>query len=170
MLPRDLRYSRRKFLASAAAATLGSGLAHRPAGASVAPPPPREGRAPIAVLATVYRPLPYAYPLVGRFLHGYRRGDEQHVPAQYVHSLWVEQAPENDLSRELARAFDFRRARTVREALLDDHGRLAVEGVLIVGEHGNYPRNEKGQILYPRAEIFDQVVEAFRQVGRSVPV
>src|SRR5262245_39059011 len=131
MLPRDLRYSRRKFLASAAAATLGSGLAHRPAGASAAPPP-RAGRAPIAVLATVYRPLSYAYHLVGRFLHGYPRGGEQHVPAQYVHSLWVEQAPENDLSRELARAFDFRRARTVREALLDDHGRLAVEGVLII--------------------------------------
>lgn len=170
MLPRDLRYSRRKFLASAAAATLGSGLAHRPAGASAALPPPRAGRAPIAILATVYRPLSYAYHLVGRFLHGYARGGEQHVPAQYVHSLWVEQAPENDLSRELARAFDFRRARTVRDALLDDHGRLAVEGVLIVGEHGNYPRNEKGQILYPRAELFEQVTDAFRDAGRSVPV
>jgi hypothetical protein len=170
MLPRDLRYSRRKFLASAAAATLGSGLTHRPAGASATPPPPKAGRAPIAVLATVYRPLSYAYHLVGRFLHGYPRGGEQHVPGQYVHSLWVEQSPENDLSRELARAFDFRRARTVRDALLDDNGRLAVEGVLIIAEHGNYPRNEKGQILYPRAELFEQVTDAFRHAGRSVPV
>ncbi|HTK78120.1 MAG TPA: hypothetical protein VL371_22830 [Gemmataceae bacterium] len=170
MLPRDLRYSRRKFLASAAAATLGSGLAHRPTDASVTSPPSHAGRAPIAVLATVYRPLSYAYHLVGRFLHGYPRGGEQHVPAQYVHSLWVEQAPENDLSRELARLFDFRRARTVRDALLDDQGRLAVEGVLIIGEHGNYPRNEKGQILYPRAELFEQVTDVFRQTGRSVPV
>jgi hypothetical protein len=169
MLPRDLRYSRRKFLASAAAATLGSGLAHRPAGASIAPPP-RTGRAPIAVLATVYRPLSYAYHLVGRFLHGYPRGGEQHVPAQYVHSLWVEQTPENDLSRDLARAFDFRRARTVRDALLDENGRLAVDGVLIIAEHGNYPRNEQGQILYPRAELFGQVTDVFSQTGRSVPV
>src|SRR5205823_3166659 len=47
---------------------------------------------------------------------------------------------------------------------------LAVEGVLIIGEHGNYPRNENGQILYPRAELFEQVVNVFRQIGRSVPV
>jgi hypothetical protein len=134
------------------------------------PAPPRTGRAPIAVLATVYRPLSYAYHLVGRFLHGYPHGGGQHLPAQYVHSLWVEQAPENDLSRELARTFDFRRARIFRDALLDEQGRLAVEGVLIIAEHGNYPRNEKGQILYPRAELFDQVTDAFRAAGRSVPV
>src|SRR5262245_12834271 len=132
MLPRDLRYSRRKFLASAAAVTLGSGLdPRRAAAAANAVTPRRDGRAPIAVLTTVYRPLSYAYHLVGRFLHGYLRDGDLHVPAQYVHSVWVEQAPENDLSRELATKFDFRRARTVREALLDPAGRLAVEGVLI---------------------------------------
>ncbi len=168
MLPRDQRCSRRKFLASAAALTFGSGL---PAGAksASAPAPRRDGRAPIAVLGTVYRPLSYLYHLAGRFLHGYPRDGRHHLPAQYVHSLWVEQAPENDLSREVCREFDIRRARTVREALLDGD-RLAVEGVLIVAEHGNYPRNDKGQILYPRYEIFEQVVQVFRQVGRSVPV
>jgi hypothetical protein len=42
--------------------------------------------------------------------------------------------------------------------------------VLIIGEHGRYPRNEKGQILYPRYEFFQQVAEVFRRSGRSVPV
>jgi hypothetical protein len=172
MLPRDLRYSRRKFLASAAALTLGSGL---PAGAAPAPargsaPATRDGRAPLAVLGTVYRPLSYLYHLAGRFLHGYPRDGQHHSPAQYVHSLWVEQAPENDLSREVCRKYNIQRARTVRDALLDADGRLAVAGVLIAAEHGNYPRNDKGQILYPRYEIFEQVVAAFRQAGRSVPV
>src|SRR5436190_507159 len=163
MLPRDLRYSRRKFLASAAALTLGSGM---PAGAA----PARDGRAPLAVLGTVYRPLSHLYHLAGRFLHGYPHDGQHHLPAQFIHSLWVEQAPENDLTREVCRSFDIRRARTVREALLDADGRLAVAGVLIVAEHGNYPRNDKGQVLYPRYEIFEQVVAAFRQAGRSVPV
>jgi hypothetical protein len=168
MTPRDLRCSRRKFLASAAALTLGSGL---PAGTAPAPRSAarRDGRSPLAVLGTVYRPLSHLYHLAGRFLHGYPRDGQHHLPAQYVHSLWVEQAPENDLSREVCRAFDVRRARTVREALLDGD-RLVVEGVLIVAEHGNYPRNDKGQILYPRFEIFEQVVDAFRKAGRSVPV
>jgi hypothetical protein len=51
-----------------------------------------------------------------------------------------------------------------------DGDKLAVEGVLLIAEHGNYPRNEKGQILYPRWEMFQQIVEAFRKAGRSVPV
>src|SRR3954449_4911666 len=123
MLPRDLRYSRRNFLASAAALTLGSGL---PAKAAARGPVARDGRAPLAVLGTVYRPLSYLYHLAGRFLHGYPRDGQHHLPTQYVHSLWVEQVPENDLTREVCRAFDVRRARTVRDALLDADGRLAV--------------------------------------------
>jgi len=39
-----------------------------------------------------------------------------------------------------------------------------------VGEHGRYPRNEKGQHLYPRFEFFQQIVKVFESSGRSVPV
>jgi len=167
MLPRDIRYSRRKFLASAAALTMGGGLSAQAVSKGT---PSRDGRAPLAVLGTVYRPLSYLYHLAGRFLHGYPRNGQHHLPAQYVHSLWVDQAPENDLSREVCRKFGIRRTRTVSDALLEADGRLAVRGVLIVAEHGNYPRNDKGQILYPRYEIFEQVVDAFRRAGASVPV
>jgi hypothetical protein len=41
---------------------------------------------------------------------------------------------------------------------------------MIVGEHGEYPRNEKGQILYPRYEWFKQCVDVFEKDGRAVPV
>jgi hypothetical protein len=40
----------------------------------------------------------------------------------------------------------------------------------VVGEHGRYPRNEKGQTRYPRYEFFQKIVEVFRTSGRSVPV
>ena len=72
MLDRQLRCSRRKFLASAAALTLGAGMA---AGRDVQPArpgrPSTEGRKPLAVVTTVYRPLSHAYHIAGRFLHGY---------------------------------------------------------------------------------------------------
>jgi hypothetical protein len=42
--------------------------------------------------------------------------------------------------------------------------------VLLIGEHGNYKRNEKGQILYPRHEWMEQIVSVFRQTGQVVPV
>jgi hypothetical protein len=45
-----------------------------------------------------------------------------------------------------------------------------VDGVLLIGEHGNYRRNEKGQTQYPRYEFFQQIVNVFRSSGRSVPV
>ncbi len=180
MRDRDLRCSRRKFLASAAALTLTGGLA---SGADANKSSPgafrtrparlgREGRKPIAVLCTVYRPLSHAFHIAGRFLDGYARDGQLHVPGYYVRSLCVDQTPDNDLSRSIARKYDVRVARTVRsipEALLDGD-KLAVDGVLVIGEHGNYPLNDRGQILYPRLEMMEQVVAAFRKAGRSVPV
>src|SRR5262249_30323991 len=149
--------------AGAPAAQTGAGFRAR------APRPAAAGRRPLAVACTVYRPLSHAALLAGRFLYGYARDGALHVPGQYVHSLYVEQTPENDLSREVGKDFDVRVTRSLADALTDGD-RLAVDGVLLVAEHGNYPRNDKGQILYPRYEFFEQVVGVFRRVGRSVPV
>lgn len=179
MNDRNLRCSRRKFFAQAAALTLAGGLHGSasakdvsPAGALFTRPakPSTEGRKPIAVIATVYRPLAHAYHIGGRFLHGYAHNGQLHLPKQYVRSLHVDQAPENDLSRELAREFDFQATRTVADALTLGTDKLAVDGVLLIGEHGNYPRNDRGQILYPRYELMEQIVDVFRKTGKSVPV
>src|SRR5947199_7370921 len=129
MLDRHLRCSRRKFLASAAALTLTGGIGRgddpaAPAGNRGFTPPPVQGRKPLAVVTTVYRPLSHAYHIAGRFLYGYARGGQTHVPRHYVHSLYVDQTPENDLSRELAREHGVRVTRSVADALLED-GKLA---------------------------------------------
>jgi hypothetical protein len=186
MEDRQQRCSRRKFLASAAALTLASGVTPAAAEPQTALPlsrtrpakPSNKGRKPLAVLTTVYRPLSHAYHIAGRFLIGYPRGGQLHVPQHYIHSMYVDQTPENDLADDVARKFGVRvrrrsssvsLARGVEEALTLD-GKLAVEGVLLVAEHGNYPRNELGQILYPRLELMEQVANVFRKTGKSVPV
>lgn len=176
MLDRQVRCSRRKFLASAAALGVastapGEARPEAPAGKSRvgAAKPSTDGRKPLAVVTTVYRPLSHAYHIAGRFLHGYRRGGEMHVPRHFVQAMHVEQMPENDVSRDLAKEFGFRQASTVKDALVEN-GKLAVDGVLLIGEHGNYPRNEKGQILYPRFELFGQIIAAFRMTGQTCPV
>ena len=43
-----------------------------------------------------------------------------------------------------------RLAPTIADALTDGGRTLSVDGILLIGEHGTYPRNEKGQTLYPR--------------------
>jgi hypothetical protein len=179
MQDRHLRCSRRKFLASAAALTIAGGMDGRadqtdkaPAtGIRTRPPKPtKEGRKPIAVLTTVYRPLSHSYHIGGRFMHGYVRDGQLHTPKHYVHSLYVDQKPDNDLSHEVSKDFGVRVSRCIENALLDDNDKLAVDGILLIGEHGNYPRNDKGQILYPRYEMMEQVVDVFRKTGRTVPV
>ncbi len=186
MEDRQQRCSRRKFLASAAALTLAGGVSAQSTEAQTALPlsrtrpakPSNKGRKPIAVLSTVYRPLSHAYHIAGRFLFGYARGGQLHVPKHYVHSLYVDQTPDNDLSEAVARKFGVRitrrtsgvsMARAVEQALTAN-GKLAVEGVLLIAEHGNYPRNDLGQILYPRLELMEQIANVFRKTGRSVPV
>jgi hypothetical protein len=59
---------------------------------------------------------------------------------------------------------------SIREALCLGGNTLAVDGVVIIGEHGRYPRNPRGQTLYPRYAWFKEVVRVFEESGRSVPV
>ena len=157
MLERELRLSRRRFLATSAAAIGAANTsADSQAAESESPPLSRtrpaklsiKGRKPLAVLTTVYRPLSHSYHIAGRFIHGYARGGKLHVPKHYVHSVFVHQTPENDLSKEIAKEHGIKVTRSVEEALTAGGKSLAVDGVLLIAEHGNYPLNDKGQILY----------------------
>jgi hypothetical protein len=170
--------SRRNFLQAAAGAAAAAGTARgqRPAAArtdrprSQPAPRPDRPRRLLAVVTTVYHYLSHAYHICGRFLHGYLRGGRMHYPDYAIAGMYVDQTPAGDLSRELARTHAFTRYPTVEGALTLGGDRLAVDGVLLIGEHGNYPYNERGQKLYPRYELFQRIVGVFRRSRRSVPV
>lgn len=131
-----------------------------------------ESEAPLrlAIVTTVYRYLSHGQHIGDRFLVGYPHDGEWHKPNIKVVSLYVDQKPDGDLSEERAKEFGFRVHPTIAEALCGGGNRLACDAVLIVGEHGDYPHNEKGQILYPRYEFFEQCVKVFKDSGRAVPV
>jgi hypothetical protein len=114
--------------------------------------------------------LSHAQHIGDRFLIGYPHEGQWHRPDMKVVSLYVDQKPDGDQSAERAREFGFTVYPTIAEALRVGGDKLAVDAVLIIGEHGNYPKNEKGQILYPRYEFFKQCVEVFEKDGRAVPV
>jgi hypothetical protein len=59
---------------------------------------------------------------------------------------------------------------SIRQALTLGGEELAVDGVLLIGEHGDYAWNEKGQHLYPRRYFFEQICGVLATSGRSVPV
>lgn len=124
----------------------------------------------IAIVTTVWRYLSHAQHIGDRFLVGYPRQGRWHRPPARVVSLYVDQKPAGDQSEDRAREFGFRVYPTIPEALRQGGDKLAVDAVLIIAEHGDYPRNELGQILYPRYEFFRQCVEVFEKDGRAVPV
>jgi hypothetical protein len=124
----------------------------------------------VAALVTCYWRMSHAEVIVGRLLRGYYYEGERCPPRVQVASLYVDQFPDNDMSRAEAEAHGVPIYGSIAEALRLGGERLAVDGVVIVGEHGVYPFNLKGQELYPRFHFFRQVVEVFRDEGRSLPV
>src|SRR5258706_681637 len=128
-------------------------------------------RPKLAAICTTYFKVSHAQHIVGRFLEGYGWNGTHHHPPMDLVSLYVNQIGKDDLSRErAARIPQMKMYPTIAEALTLGGSKLAVDGVVIIGEHGNYPKNAKGQTLYPRYNFFKQVVKDFEQSGRSVPV
>jgi hypothetical protein len=129
------------------------------------------GRPKIAAICTIYFKYSHAQHIVDRFLMGYGWNGTHHKPPFDLVSLWVDQTGDNDLSR--ARAAEFPTMKiypSIGEALTLGTGKLAVDGVLLIGEHGRYPRNERRQTRYPRYEFFREIVKVFETSGRGVPV
>lgn len=126
----------------------------------------------IAVVTTVYRRNSHSDVMVSRWIEPRPRDGEfgWARPRTRIASMFAAQFPEHDTARGLCAKHGIPLFDTVRGALTLGGDRLAVDGVLLIGEHGDYPLNEVGQKLYPRKELFDQIVAVFRREGRSAPV
>jgi hypothetical protein len=125
----------------------------------------------IAAIATIYFKYSHAQHIVDRFLEGYGWNARHHHPPMDLVSLFLDQRGENDISADRLERFPTMKLYpTIAEALTLGGSELAVDGVLLIGEHGKYGRNEKGQHLYPRYEFFQQIVAVYRASGRSAPL
>jgi hypothetical protein len=125
----------------------------------------------IAAIATIYFKYSHAQHIVDRFLEGYGWNGRHHHPPMDLVSLFVDQRGDNDVSADRLERFPTMKLYpTIAEALTLGGSALAVDGVLLIGEHGKYDRNEKGQRLYPRYEFFQQIVAVYRASGRAVPL
>src|SRR5262249_10160119 len=151
--------SRRTFLGVACASALTGRVAQA-----------AESRKKLAIVGTVYRKQSHLQHMADRFLVGYPKQGKWHEPELDVASLFVHQTPEGDLSQQRAKEFGFKIYPSIAEALRCGGDKLAVDGVLLIGEHGNYPRNKDHQTEYPRYEFFKEITEVFKKDGRSVPV
>ena len=127
-------------------------------------------RKKIAAISSTYNVRSHTDNFVTRFLEGYWINGQYYPPPCDIVSLYLDQTHPADIAHRLSSAYGFPIVPSIADALTLGTGKLAVDGVLTVCEHGEYPFNDKQQQLYPRYEFFEQVVDVFKKSGRSVPV
>jgi hypothetical protein len=154
--------SRRRFLTASAA------LLASPAWGQLVAPPASPKK--VAAVVSTYHRYSHADNIVTRFMEGFSIVGKSYPPPCKVASLWIDQVGETDIGRPLAKQWKIPVYPSIAEAMTCGGDKLAVDGVLLVAEQGDYPTNERGQILYPRRKFFEQVVKVFRDSKRSVPV
>jgi hypothetical protein len=124
----------------------------------------------IAAIVTTYFPSSHADVIVTKFLKGIPTDGALREPRVAVASLFMDQIDARDVGQSLASLHGVPLFQSIRAALTLGGDALAVDGVLLIGEHGDYPFDERGRHLYPRRHLFEQVAGVFAASGRSVPV
>jgi hypothetical protein len=119
----------------------------------------------IGAVITAYYRNSHADVFIGNMLRGYHWDGKHHESQLEIAAMHLEQAPANDIGRAEAAKHGIPMKSTVRDTIVS-----GIQGVALIGEHGDYPINEKGQKLYPRYELMEQIVNAYRETGRALPM
>ena len=124
----------------------------------------------VAVVATIYRPLAHADVIVTKFLKGMSTDEGLLAPEVDIVSMYIDHIMKDDIGVDMAAKYGVTIYPSIRSALHAGDNKLNVDAVLLVGEHGDYPWDEKGRHLYPRKHFFEQIAGVFGESGRAVPV
>ena len=127
-------------------------------------------RKKIAAIVTTYYPHSHADVIVTKFMKGFPADDGLRPPQVDLVSMYMDQISDRDVGVERAEEHGVKLYPSIPQALTLDGNELAVDGVLLIGEHGNYAWNEKNQHLYPRRFFLEQTCGVFASSGRSVPM
>ena len=146
--------TRRDFTASLAGA---AALAAAEGRAATGPPR-------IACILNTYFPNSHADVFLSRLLDGYRLNGAWRAPRLQPVSFYVDQFPSNDMARDQAAEYGIRIYPTVAEAI------QGVDGIAVIGEHGDYPRTRLGNFSYPRKRYFDEIAGVFERQRRVLPL
>jgi hypothetical protein len=115
-------------------------------------------------------PTSHADWIINKLLDGYWWHGAFTPSRVEVVSVYIHQLDTSLLGQKVCRTKNIPIYKTAGEAVTLGGSELAVDGVVIVCEHGNYPTDLKGHWLLPRWWIYSQVMKVFERSKRSVPV
>ncbi len=130
----------------------------------------REDAPKIGGVTTVYHHNSHADVLLSRMVQGKALDNDGPMPNMNLEAVYIDQFPDRDISRELEKTGHFKITKTVEDALTLGTGKLAVDGVMLVAEHGDYERSDTTQIVYPKRRLFTEILDVFDKSGKVVPV
>ena len=173
MMESHSRFTRREMLgvAGMAGLTAMAGMTPLAGTAASAVPQATQTRPRVACLATFWgAPGSHADWIICKLMDGYW-WQGAHTPSRIdVASVYIHQLDTSLLGQKICKAKQIPIHKTVSEAVTLGGTDLAVDGVVIVGEHGDYPTDLKGHWLLPRWWMYQQVIRVFERSKRSVPV
>jgi hypothetical protein len=126
--------------------------------------------AKIAALLTEYFRPAHADVVITKILEGYDLDGVQTESRISVASMYLEQVGDQDIGVGLAAKHRVPMFASIGEALAVGGTGVNVDGVILIGEHGEYYENELGQQLYPRRRFFEAAIAAMVSAGKFVPV
>jgi hypothetical protein len=124
----------------------------------------------MAAIVTVYTHNSHADLILSRLLQTDTLDGKGGDSPLKLASVYTDQKPDKDISRLLAASHRFRTSETIEDALTLGTGHLAVDGVLLIAEWGNYPQSSIGNTQYPKRRFWEETLKVFRESGRVVPV
>ena len=124
----------------------------------------------IAAIVTSYFPHSHAGVIVTKFLRGFCTDDGLIAPRTQIASLYIDQIHEHDIGLQLAHEFNIPVYESIRAAMTLGGDELAVDAVLLIGEHGDYPRSRLGQEMVPRRYFFEQISGVIAEGDHRIPV
>ncbi len=164
--------SRRNWLAGVAAAVSANGMGlfdSAPLLASTVTAPASTKTKSVAAILTAYEKGLHADVLIGKILEGWKQ-DGGTGPALKLASMYVDQFTDGDMARAMSEKYDVPIFDSIEKAITVGGDQISIDGVISIGEHGDYPWNDLEQHLYPRRRFFKEITDAFVKYGRVVPI
>ena len=131
-----------------------------------------KGKRPkVAAVYTLFSHRTHAHVLLENHLEKYYFNGKKIDPGVEIVSFYADQrATSGDMTDEVAKQYKIPVYKTIKDALTLGGDSLAVDAVLSIGEHGNYPVNKFGQREYPRKRFFDEIMSVMKASKKFVPV
>jgi hypothetical protein len=157
--------SRRQFLAATAATALWPWLGLQPLAAEDTTARPLR----VAAINSVYWLRSHAYHICGRLIHGYTWNGVHHQPNLQLVRMYNHLSPKNDIGPRICQQHGIQLCDSIPAALGGPNG-VDVDAILLIIEHGDYPVNDRNQVLYPRYEMFQAIVDVLQSANKTVPI